>query len=309
MLTLGVDTSNYTTSIAISNDNAEILVDERITLKVKTGEIGLKQSDAFYQHLSNLNKMRIIIHPYLNDIDKIVVSNKPRNIKNSYMPVFNAGVFFTNFLNIDNRYKIKHVSHQEGHILSGMISNENLLNSNFFSLHISGGTTELLKVHRENSRFNIEIILKTLDLSFGQLIDRIGNEMGLDFPSGSTMDKYCSERIKTNLKISFKENGFNLSGIENKLKDEYIKNKDVKLISNLLFSYLLELIEHLENNLPSAEPILIIGGVGESNFLKKYLSSDKVYFAKAGLSSDNAVGLSLYHHFWRNNEHKNIISI
>jgi len=296
MLTLGMDTSNYTTSIAISNDKGNILVDERIALRVKTGEIGLKQSDAFYQHMSNLNDMKIIINPYLNDIDKIVVSDKPRNIKNSYMPVFNAGVFFTNFLNLDNKYKITQISHQEGHILSALISNRNLVNAKFFSLHISGGTTELLKVSRENSRFNTEIISKTLDLSFGQLIDRIGNVVGLDFPAGREMDKYCIERIKTNLKLSFKENGFNISGIENKLKDEYLKNKDVKLISNLLFSYLLEVIEYMENNLMSLDPMLIIGGVGESKFLRKYLSSDKIYFAKTGLSSDNAVGLSLYHH-------------
>ncbi|MCK5762936.1 MAG: hypothetical protein KAH05_02335, partial [Clostridiales bacterium] len=99
MITLGVDTSNYTTSIALSNDYNEVILDLRRSLKVPNGSIGLRQSDAYYQHIQNLDQMLDKISKYATDIEKIVISTQPRNLKNSYMPVFNAGVFFVKAMN------------------------------------------------------------------------------------------------------------------------------------------------------------------------------------------------------------------
>ena len=64
-----------------------------------------------------------------------------------------------------------------------------LLNSEeFLSLHISGGTTELLLVENKNNKLTIDIIGGTLDISLGQLIDRIGVKLGFKFPCGKEMD-------------------------------------------------------------------------------------------------------------------------
>ena len=41
---LGIDTSNYTTSMALVNNEGQVLADERILLKVKKGMRGLRQS-------------------------------------------------------------------------------------------------------------------------------------------------------------------------------------------------------------------------------------------------------------------------
>ena len=46
---LGIDTSNYTTSMALVNNEGQVLADERILLKVKKGMRGLRQSEALFQ--------------------------------------------------------------------------------------------------------------------------------------------------------------------------------------------------------------------------------------------------------------------
>ena len=74
-------------------------------------------------------------------------------------------------------------------------------------MHISGGTTELLLVNNQEDKFKIDIIGGTLDLSIGQLIDRIGVEAGLGFPCGGIMDELSEQgkildlNIPLNIKI------------------------------------------------------------------------------------------------------------
>ena len=51
---LGIDTSNYKTSIAVIDEEYNVICDERSFLKVKKGERGLRQSDAFFQHVQKL---------------------------------------------------------------------------------------------------------------------------------------------------------------------------------------------------------------------------------------------------------------
>ncbi len=57
--------------------------------------------------------------------------------------------------------------------------------SNFVCVHLSGGTTEVLKVGRGLS---IARLGSTTDISAGQLVDRIGVALGLPFPSGPHLE-------------------------------------------------------------------------------------------------------------------------
>jgi N6-L-threonylcarbamoyladenine synthase len=49
---LRIDTSNYTTSIAVV-DNNELISDNRLLLNVKSGERGLRQSEAPFSAYKN----------------------------------------------------------------------------------------------------------------------------------------------------------------------------------------------------------------------------------------------------------------
>ncbi|MGZ4122221.1 MAG: O-sialoglycoprotein endopeptidase, partial [Tumebacillaceae bacterium] len=54
MYTLGIDTSNYTTSICLVDEQGQIVQEQRRLLTVEAGERGLQQSAALFQHVQNL---------------------------------------------------------------------------------------------------------------------------------------------------------------------------------------------------------------------------------------------------------------
>ena len=51
---LGIDTSCYTTSVALLDEQGNLVADERRILKVKQDECGLQQSEMGYQHVRAL---------------------------------------------------------------------------------------------------------------------------------------------------------------------------------------------------------------------------------------------------------------
>ena len=51
---LGVDTSNYTTSVAVFNCGERSITQEKRLLPVREGELGLRQSDAVFHHTKQL---------------------------------------------------------------------------------------------------------------------------------------------------------------------------------------------------------------------------------------------------------------
>ena len=90
---LGIDTSNYTTSLAAVDENG-VLFNLKAPLPVKEGECGLRQSDALFAHTKNLPALFERARPWLADkqVLAVGVSEKPRNAEGSYMPCFLAGV-------------------------------------------------------------------------------------------------------------------------------------------------------------------------------------------------------------------------
>jgi N6-L-threonylcarbamoyladenine synthase len=87
---LGIDTSCYTTSVALVDDKENILLNKKQLLPVPTGEKGLSQSEALFNHLKRLPKLLEEVGQLFcySDIKCIAASIKPRSINNSYMPVF-----------------------------------------------------------------------------------------------------------------------------------------------------------------------------------------------------------------------------
>ena len=53
-ISIGIDTSNYKTSVAAVDTEGNILCNLQQYLSVKKGERGLRQSVALFQHVNNL---------------------------------------------------------------------------------------------------------------------------------------------------------------------------------------------------------------------------------------------------------------
>ena len=55
--TLGIDTSNYATSLAVFDTAGEVVCAKKRFLPVKEGQLGLRQSDALFHHTVALPEM------------------------------------------------------------------------------------------------------------------------------------------------------------------------------------------------------------------------------------------------------------
>ena len=87
---IGIDTSNYTTSVAVCSEEGEILCNLRRLLAVRDGACGLRQSDAVFAHIKNLPILMDELGAFLQseslEAEAVGVSTQPRSVADSYMP-------------------------------------------------------------------------------------------------------------------------------------------------------------------------------------------------------------------------------
>lgn len=322
-LVLGIDTSNYTTSLAMIDVKGAIEADRRRLLTVKQGERGLRQSHALFQHMENLPDMLLELFGQIdkNRIGAISASNRPRPMEGSYMPVFKAGVNYGKIMAASLGVPFFHFSHQEGHLEAVKHNSSLAEETNYLAYHLSGGTCELLCVGAES----FQILGRSRDLSFGQVIDRVGVAMGMGFPAGREMDliavtirdKLYGSEAKTSLPLKTAGNhhaagsllkkipidGFeiNLSGIETQSRRELEKGADPNMLIYELFQKMSTCICLLTEKAVSetgCDRILFTGGVTASRFIREEIENYfrdkpmKTVFGEPALSSDNAVGVA-----------------
>lgn len=294
MRVLGIDTSNYTTSIAVADETG--YRHRRTILEVKTGERGLRQSDALFLHTVNLPRLFSEID--IGKIDAVSYSEKPRDIEGSYMPCFLAGKSAATAAASAAGVPLFAFSHQAGHIMAALKSceaGEEALGREFLAFHISGGTTELLHVKRKTVGFDVAIVGETLDINAGQLIDRAGVLLGLKFPCGMELEKLAVQGKTTKLHTCIKNGNCNLSGAENKIIQMYNSGETAENIARYAIDFVCETILGMSRYAREAHrslPILYAGGVMRDNIIRDRLTGEmeNIYFAENELSSDNAVG-------------------
>lgn len=291
-LYLGIDTSNYTTSVAVCGDKT---VNLRKIIDVKKGQRGIRQSDGVFLHTKELPNLFEKLDIDFKDIKAVGVSAKPRNQENSYMPVFTVGESVGSIVAKALDVPLFKTSHQDGHIMAGLVScgQENLLDKEFTAVHLSGGTTEILSCKYENGSFNPKIVGGTKDISAGQLIDRLGVKLGMKFPCGQELDKLSlTADREIDLKISVNGGYMNFSGIETKI----LNMADSENASILARSMLVFIGKSIKKALLGLNPkdVLFVGGVASNTILRQALKEGEynAYFAENTLSCDNAVGVA-----------------
>ena len=295
---LGFDTSNYTTSVAVY-DGVEIKQAKKV-LCVKSGEKGLRQSDAVFQHTVNMPSLLNSLE--INDIGAVGVSTRPRNIEGSYMPCFLVGVNTANAVSKAAGVPMYETSHQVGHILASLysINRLDLINEQFIAFHLSGGTTEALLVKPDESEIiSAEIIAQSLDLKAGQAVDRTGVMLGLDFPCGKQLDllsRECEQNFK--IKPSMKGLDCSLSGVENKartmLENGASKQETAKFTLTYISQTICEMLRRIKREYGEL-PVVFSGGVASNSLLRQYVNNEfNAYFAQSEFSLDNAAGCAVY---------------
>ena len=297
MITLGIDTSNYTTSVAVF-DNGKV-VHSRKLLPVKDNAVGLRQSDAVFLHTKQFSEVLEGIE-MPKSIDCIGVSDRPSSIEGSYMPCFLVGKTIAETLGKAYGVNVKYFTHQQGHIAAGLYSSErlDLFESDFLALHLSGGTTDLLLVEKKENKPFITLIGGSSDLKAGQAVDRVGNMLGLGFPAGKELEKLAlNSKAEFKIKPPVRDLTLSLSGLENKCKkmlDDAFSPEDIALYClKYISASICQLTKNAMDKFPDF-PILFVGGVMSNSIIRNDLLFCKnAVFAQPEFSSDNACGAAV----------------
>ena len=303
---IGIDTSNYTTSVALVDEAGEVVLNLKAPLPVAEGQRGLRQSDAVFAHVKNLPRLMDSLRPALRDYSPqtICVSATPRDLEGSYMPCFLSGVSAAHALGAALDLPVDTCSHQEGHLMAALYASggNSLLGREFGAFHVSGGTTDMLLVNAaEDGTMKITEVGKSADLHAGQVVDRIGVYLGLSFPAGPALENLALQNDKPvpKPKISVLDGVCHLSGLENLAKAMYEKTADAPLVAAFVLSFLEKTIykmaEHLRQSDPQL-PLLFAGGVMSNQIIKNGLCArlkGELYVAPPAFSADNAAGVAL----------------
>ena len=283
---LGVDTSNYTTSVAVFNCGERSITQEKRLLPVREGELGLRQSDAVFHHTKQLPEMvEKLAEKYGGfSLEAVAASVRPRNIEGSYMPCFLCGEGLGRSISAVNKLPFYTTSHQVGHILAALYSAGKMpyVNERFIAFHVSGGTTDCLLCEPDDDLIiKVTEIGTSLDLKAGQAVDRCGLMLGLRFPCGAELEK-LAERSDKKVKIRpvIKDGNCCLSGVENKCR---------------------QMTERGASPLAAKEkcgdlPLVFAGGVMSDAIIRRSVTErfTGASFAAPEFSCDNAAGVAIY---------------
>lgn len=300
---LGFDTSNYTTSAAVfGGGTAE---NRGKLLTVPEGALGLRQSEALFQHVKRLHLMveQLRADGALDQIAAVGASTRPREVEGSYMPCFLVGEGEGRTLAAALGIPFYPCSHQQGHIAAAAWSagREDLLDKPHLAWHLSGGTTELLRVEPEGHTVRGSVVGGTSDIAAGQLVDRAGVLMGLPFPAGKALDALYPEADDTSFfRVKLNDLTFSLSGMENKVKELLEQGEKPANIARFtidtIMNVLLRATQEAQRRWPGL-PVLCSGGVASNRQIRSAMEGIcGAVFAQPRYATDNALGVAILAH-------------
>lgn len=303
---LGIDTSNYTTSIALVDEQAQLVADIRQLLPVKSGQRGLRQSEALFWHVKHLPlliEQAAAVVPNLSEkLRAAAVTTKPRPASDSYMPVFLAGTGIVDTLASVLQIPKFTLSHQESHIWAGLFSAKGPAADHFLALHLSGGTSEILVVTvKPDYRLEIQLLGGTADLHAGQLVDRVGVAMGLQFPAGRDLEQLALASTKDLIIPSYHHEGqISFSGAEAAALRMLNKEKKEDVARAVLLNIARATTKLIQwaGTRTRITQVLLVGGVCSNLILRaellERLTDFELFFAEPKFSVDNAVGAAVF---------------
>ena len=299
MSVIGIDTSNYTTSIAYFD--GETGVNCSRLLPVKPGELGLRQSDAVFAHTKSLPELsgRLFSNADVGKITAVGVSTRPRAVEGSYMPCVMVGYSHAKLLSDTLGVPLIEVSHQQGHVAASLWSagHLELMDEPHLAWHLSGGTTELLLVEPDGLNVKCTKIGGTTDISAGQLIDRTGVMLDLPFPAGRHVDALSKEAtMKETFPVKCPGMEFSLSGVQNKVQQFHQKNGVPAETAAFALRCVAGAVYRATRNALKEYPgmkVVFSGGVASNSMLREVIAPLNPIFCEPQYSTDNAMGVAV----------------
>lgn len=300
---LGLDTSNYTTSTALYTGGT--IVQVKRLLPVRVGEKGLRQSDALFHHVRQLPElMEELRQAHPHPLTAVAASDRPQQVKGSYMPCFLAGWGAARELAAALQIPLYRFTHQQGHVAAALwgAGCADWLNREFLAFHVSGGTTDVLLVRPDPEELiRCEVVARSLDLKAGQLIDRVGLMLGLDFPAGPALEQLALRAAgEYRPHASMEAGNCHLSGVENQCRARWEQGEKPEEIARFCLMSVLAALREMTRSARERFgnlPLLYAGGVMSNSLLRQSLEQEfSGRFAPPVYAADNAAGIALLGH-------------
>ena len=330
---LGMDTSCYTTSVALLDEAGALVGEARQILSVKPGRCGLQQSEMVFQHTRNLPRLvEEAVAQVLQsgreegaevgsasatglaglaaagyELAAIGVSGYPRPLENSYMPAFLAGLSVARSLAAVTGAKLEVISHQENHLEAGLWSAGGPDVERFLLLHASGGTTDVLLAERQqDGRYRITEVGGSLDLHAGQFVDRIGVALGLQFPTGPALEALAQQaELPLELPVSVRKLQVSLSGPCTAALRKLEAGAEPAALALGVEHALAETFARVLRNGAQeyrVRDVLLVGGVGSNKYIRQHVEKKlaklrypvRLWVPEGRYSCDNATGCAAF---------------
>lgn len=255
------------------------------------------------QHLAQISeifyKVLNIANLKINKIDKFAATVGP-----GLIITLSIGFYFTKTLAILCNKPFDPIHHLEGHLSVCHRFDEP---EPHLALIVSGGHTVIYRVDlirtNENYKFSYKTLGTTLDDAAGELLDKVGRALDLEFPAGPQMEqlalKFVGETNKKNIIIPIKnELSFSFSGLKTRYlnlinsKNESITNFYKEEICYTLIKNIAIILEEkikLAIQQTNINMVYICGGVAANKIIREQLSKLPVIYPTIELCTDNAV--------------------
>lgn len=298
---LGIDTSFYTTSLAAVDGEGRLVLDLRRALAVRKGARGLQPSLATFEHLKILPELiEEAFRAGIGPVGGVAASVRPRAEADSYLPVFRAGVGFGRSLAAALGIPFRGFTHQEGHLRAGDWSAGGPRGS-FLAWHLSGGTTDLLRVERViGGGYLVSRLGGTTDLHAGQFLDRVGVALGLDFPAGPALERLASGAGGDipGLPVAVRGGNISFSGPAAAAERLIAAGYPAAAVAAAAQECVVESVRRATAWAimdRGAGDVLVVGGVAANARLREVLAgaTRHAFFGEPRFCSDNAVGTAL----------------
>jgi N6-L-threonylcarbamoyladenine synthase len=306
-LYLGIDTSYYVTSVALVDEAGRLLEDRRRPLVVATGKRGHSPAEAVWLHVKGLPEViEPVLEQYGRDIAAVAASTRPRPSEGAFLPPFKVSEGYGRTVAAALGVPFYASTHQEMHIAAGLWSSDAPpVGEQFLAVHLSGGTTELIRVTRRTGGFAEELLGATRDLHAGQFVDRVGVALGLPFPAGPHMEKLAADGVPGRVTLPSHVDGRSVSFSGPETAGQRLVGKVEP--ADLALAVIMCVAKTLEKWLRAAveetgiKEILIVGGVASNGILRERLREKlehravgaRLAFARPQYSTDNAVGTAV----------------
>lgn len=303
---MGIDTSCYTTSVALIYRAGQLAGEARKILDVKEGRCGLQQSEMVFQHTRNLPMlMESVFSSGDYKIIGIGVSGYPRPLEGSYMPAFLAGLSVARSLAAVTGARLHIISHQENHLEAGVWSAGGPKAERFLLLHASGGTTDLLLAEMQrDGRYKLTQVGGSMDLHAGQFVDRVGVALGLQFPTGPELEKLAATASgMIELPVAVRKLQVSLSGPATAALCKLESGADKAALALGVEHALAETFARMLRNGAAefdVDAVLLVGGVASNGYIRNHVAERlakrrvKVWVPEARFSCDNASGCAAF---------------